>query len=348
MPIYSKPVLVWAMLGISLGGVAQSSNPTGPETATSLTLVAVSDKVTAGTPVLVDVSMTNTSQQDVSIPGAMPEDFYRFDVRGPDGNVPVVTKFGFYRSGQFFDVIGKFDTGDVQMRYLNSNESRFTLKAGQSFTNRVEPSRHYDMSEPGTYTIVLEHPDPVSWHEVKSNRVTVMVVPTPPSPSAEAVPAVASFSLTIDYAGQGSGSNDPVAVHLVTKNISDHRVLIRREEHADDVALLGPVFRVDVRDAKGAIPPQTELGRQSSNQTDIPPDPSFMAAARTVGDLVSIGPGQDWWDTITVSRLYELRHGGQYIVKVRRWDAESKTWVKSNIVPVTLDHRGTVKAPPAQ
>jgi hypothetical protein len=39
---------------------------------------------------------------------------------------------------------------------------------------------------------------------------------------------------------------------------------------------------------------------------------------------------------ISVSDLYDLSKPGQYTIQVRRWDDETKTWVKSNTLTVTV------------
>ena len=54
------------------------------------------------------------------------------------------------------------------------------------------------------------------------------------------------------------------------------------------------------------------------------------------GLLVSLKPGEDWRNTLRVSDLYDLSKPGQYTIQVRRWDYETRTWVKSNTVMVTV------------
>lgn len=268
--------------------------------------------------------------------GAMPEVFYRVEARDAQGSVPVLTKLGFYKAAIPAHIIDKFEPSDVQMRYLSSHGSTFTFGAGSSFTNRVDAGKLYDLTKAGTYTVVLSHPDPVTWKEVKSNPVTVTVLPAPPAetqPNTDA-PPTAPFSVTIDQVSNKPPL--PVGLHVITKNISIHRILIRREEHAEDTAMLGPVFRAEAHDARGIAPRETELARAAGNSGETTPDPSFMASARAAGDLVSIGPGEDWWDTIKVNDLYDLHKPGTYTLQVRRWDDETKTWVKSNTITLTV------------
>jgi len=321
--------------GLTAGAAAQCSQPHGGGTATSLALRLPMDRVAAGSPVLVDVTVSNTSDQDVSIWGEAPDSFYSVNVRDFEGRLPVETKSGFYRQPR---EVQELDTGDVQTTYLRSSGGAcFTLKKATSFTNRVDASKPYDLSEPGTYTIVLGHRDPVSGEEVKSNSVTVTVFPAPPvreaQPEASPAPA-ARFSVTIDRAFCQSHSS--AWVHVITKNTSNRRLIIRREEHEDDVSFLGQVFRLDTRDKAGGAPRETQLARTTANAADTAPDPSFMRSARAAGLLVSLGPGEDWWDTIKVNDLYDLHKPGTYTLQVRRWDDETKTWVKSNTITLTV------------
>jgi hypothetical protein len=39
---------------------------------------------------------------------------------------------------------------------------------------------------------------------------------------------------------------------------------------------------------------------------------------------------------IALNDFYDLSAPGQYTIQVRRWDDETKTWVKSNTLTVTV------------
>jgi hypothetical protein len=47
-------------------------------------------------------------------------------------------------------------------------------------------------------------------------------------------------------------------------------------------------------------------------------------------------PAEERTQIIVVNDLYDLRQPGQYTIQVRRWDDETKTWVKSNTITVTV------------
>jgi|ERR1035437_1914868 hypothetical protein len=193
----------------------------------------------------------------------------------------------------------------------------------------------YALDEPGTYTIDLIF----SGSGVISNPVSVTIVPVPPTPSSDATQQVSSsepLSLEIKATNDIIKSGGLVDVLVSTNNVSARRIVLRRQEQAQDTGMLGSVFRVDVLDSLSSPPPETEFGQSKSNRADTPPDPASMVAARAAGTLVSLKPGQDWRNTIRVSELYDLSKPGQYTIQVRRWDDETKTWVKSNPLTVTV------------
>jgi hypothetical protein len=260
-------------------------------------------------------------------------DPYRADVRDANGWSPPPTKWNFYHDPRF-DVGGVLGTsGDVDLRLLNGRGLYVTYKANESYESRAGISYLYNLDEPGTYIIVVSL---AAYPAVRSNPVTVTVVPAPAS-ATQKTPATPPFSLDIGHsytgkAGLGLGLDVPV----VTKNVSMHNIILRRQEHERDSGLFGSTLRVDVQDSQGNVPPDTQLGRSMNHLADARPDPAWRAAARAAGTLVSLKPGEEWRTTIWVSDLYDVSKPGEYSVQVRRWDEETKTWVKSNTITVTV------------
>jgi hypothetical protein len=126
-----------------------------------------------------------------------------------------------------------------------------------------------------------------------------------------------------------------VGLEVVTKNISNH---IIGERTARDKRDLTRFYRVDAHDTQGGVPPETELGRQSGNSGDTPPQwlgPNPVPGREDMR-VASNRPGQEHTQVIAVSDLYDLSQPGQYTIQVRRWDDETKTWVKSNTITVTV------------
>jgi hypothetical protein len=48
-----------------------------------------------------------------------------------------------------------------------------------------------------------------------------------------------------------------------------------------------------------------------------------------------------------LNTVYTLNKPGQDTIQARRWDDETKTWVESNTVTVTLDQYGRVQSVPS-
>lgn len=128
-------------------------------------VVAVEDStVVAGSEVTLDVSLTNTSNQDVS-EGVMFKDAtgldstLRFEVR--DGNGKLIPK----RTHPHPELA----TGSVKFR---------TISVGQTLTQRQTVSALYDLRKPGKYAVqafrrISDNPN----DDIKSNIVTITVTP---------------------------------------------------------------------------------------------------------------------------------------------------------------------------
>jgi len=338
-----RTTFLWLAATLPLGAtaLAQCPRPAPGPTATSLSIAAVKGTVQAGAPVLVKATLVNRSGQTVPLwsENTMDQAGWRYgvEVHDADGKLPIETKFGSYHGGHAF--VTMMDPLDIDSRYITASGGCVKFDTGASITDVVDVGKMYVLDEPGTYTIVLESRDPVSMAEVKSNPVTVTVLSAPASPSAQATekaPPSAPFSLDLSAYPTTIKQGLPVDVLVITKNVSNHRIVLRRQARSHDAGMLGSVFRVDVRDTQGNTPPDMELGRAANHLADTSPDPASMAAARAAGTVVSLKPGQDWRNGVSVSDLCDLSKPGQYTIQVRRWDDETKTWVKSNAITVTV------------
>jgi hypothetical protein len=54
------------------------------------------------------------------------------------------------------------------------------------------------------------------------------------------------------------------------------------------------------------------------------------------GGYLRLNPGKVLSQSINVSKLYEIRRAGTYLIQVQRLDPETKTFVKSNEIKVTI------------
>ena len=132
-----------------------------------IAITAESSTVVAGSDVWIDVSLTNTSKQDVH-EGVMYKDgidldtTFRFEVRDEHGKL--VPKRTYPHE--------ELRTGSVIFR---------TIRAGQTLTQEQRVSALYDMRKPGKYTIQVwkRNPD----YDIKSRIVTIMVTPDDKDPA---------------------------------------------------------------------------------------------------------------------------------------------------------------------
>ena len=168
-----------------------------------------------------------------------------------------------------------------------------------------------------------------------SNTITVKVVPGA-TPYVAPVPQP-SISATIRAVGGTTVSTgDKVTLEVVTKNISNHYSNQRTTRDTRDLARF---YRVDVQDSQGGVPPETELGQASGNRGDVPPPgrgPNLPPPGREDVLGKTYAPGEERTQIIVVNDLYDLSQPGHYTIQVRRWDDDTKTWVKSNTITVTV------------
>jgi hypothetical protein len=174
---------------------------------------------------------------------------------------------------------------------------------------------------------------------VTSNPITITVVPaaTPQTTaSSEQAPATQPpFSLTLwtspralTFTAQG------LAFDVITKNVSDHKVFLRTE--APEKRQAGSIYKVDVKDSNGVSPPQKELGGPLKIDDQSPVASAVTSTPRQAGESLCLHPAEDWRDTIQLKDFYDINRPGPYTIQVRRWDDETKTWVKSNTITVTV------------
>ncbi len=326
------------MLAVSGAAMAQNLQGSSKPLPLSLTISPEQQTVVAGSPVIVKTIVTNTSGQDFGMWIQLGDPF-RADVKDANGGSPPPTRWCFYNDPRFDvgRVLGA--SGDLDMRLLNGNGLYVTYKANGSYASSADIRYLYNVEEPGTYTIILRL---AAFPAVKSNPVAVTVVPAAPSTAAaQQIPTTPPFSLELRIPATTPSPypakvGAPMPLQVITKNVSTHSIVLRRQEHEHDRAMLGSVFRVDVQDTQGNPAAETPLGESKKLRDQSPPVPAAMASARAAGTLICLKPGEDWRNTIRVDDLYDLSKPGQYTIQVRRWDDETKTWVRSNTITVTV------------
>ena len=138
----------------------------------------------------------------------------------------------------------------------------------------------------------------------------------------------ASFSVTISPEELTVKAGSPVWVVATIENKSNHDVRVYRAI-SSDMDQGGWVYTVDVRDNKGVASPETRFYRIVQ---DRDPDVTMKKS----GGSTKLKPGETMTDRVNVSKLYDLNQPGKYTIQFQRLDPETKTFVKSNEITVTV------------
>ncbi len=146
-------------------------------------------------------------------------------------------------------------------------------------------------------------------------------------------PGLPVFSLTLSAAHDSIKAGIPVWVTVTVTNITDHRISVWKE-NADDQG--GFFYKVEVRNSHDASPADTKLGQRIRKNTEkianISPDDLMTRS----GGHLPIAAHEVREDSVNVSRLSDLTQPGRYSIQVRAFDDESKKFVKSNKVILTV------------
>ena len=171
------PLLI---VGLAAIGTAygQDANRTATESNASLSisLPKGSHSVKTGSPILISVSLTNTSYQKLAFTKEIHGQDLRVDVRDSKGKLAADTKRGYLWNGH----VAHIDPALVDPRDLTGNMVFVTLKTGDTTYWMVDATNLYDMSQPGKYTIQIKRLDPENPALalfIKSNTIVVTVTP---------------------------------------------------------------------------------------------------------------------------------------------------------------------------
>lgn len=169
--------LLISVLGFSVLANSQGreKSPSSVEYATSLTIQSVSRTVKTGSPVWVDLTEKNNSDQTLPFGRAKPStmdqggQIYQVDILDEQGVRPTETTF--YRRK-----LGHLTPEErAQLELPMGGGIIFFVKPGDSITDRIDVGRLYDLNNPGKYTILVKFPVRSNQLPVQSNTITITV-----------------------------------------------------------------------------------------------------------------------------------------------------------------------------
>ena len=160
------------LVGAASVAVGQQTSAPAKKTASkspAVSLVASlpQDSVKAGSPVVVQITITNRRKSEISLDRNW---MMAFDVRDNQGAQPltrrgeILIQHAPRKPGEVLDL----PTGGGPYLQLSSKE---TVNVSQAIPDL------FDLSQPGTYTIQVHVPDPAGDGVVRSNTVSVTIVP---------------------------------------------------------------------------------------------------------------------------------------------------------------------------
>ena len=160
-----------ATLGMFAAEVVAQSHTTSSAT---LTIKASQRSVKVGSPVFIEVTVTNKSGHDIVVPREVRGTDSQVEVRDLTGKLADDSKFGYVWNGH----VANPDPSQVSVKDLQGVIFTVTIKPGEKLTWHLDAAKFYSMNKPGKYAIVVQKADPeIPSVALKSNVITVTMVP---------------------------------------------------------------------------------------------------------------------------------------------------------------------------
>lgn len=134
----------------------------------------------------------------------------------------------------------------------------------------------------------------------------------------------AAYLLTVRVGQPEYKIGTSVWVELTVKNVSGRNIEAPPPAQADTRCI------IDVRDEKGNLAPETELGRARRAGETL----YVGSTSLGLGEHEYLRPEETRSDRILLNRYYDLNRPGRYTLRVQRRD--SAAGVKSNTLTITL------------
>jgi hypothetical protein len=145
----------------------------------SLTITADEPKVKAGAPLWVDVTMKNESDHTLSVYLANSSDMdqggwvYKVSAWDDTGAMAPKTEFG----KRVQDPETPEEKAESSNSVMVGSGGYIPLPSGKTMKHRINITEIRDLERPGKYTIQVEEFDDETKTSVKSNKITVTVIP---------------------------------------------------------------------------------------------------------------------------------------------------------------------------
>lgn len=153
----------------------------GESPVTRIELPAKQNSAKAGSSLWVEVTMTNQSDHAISFWKNTNTNAYPIEVTDEAGK-PLQDKRPGFRNGRLDPML--LDPKHVDPKLVDSKElinllsgslACVTLKPGESIVDRIDVTKFYDMSTPGSYTIAIAGAGPGKVRTAKSSSIKVLV-----------------------------------------------------------------------------------------------------------------------------------------------------------------------------
>ena len=141
------------------------------------------------------------------------------------------------------------------------------------------------------------------------------------------------FSLSIAAVNSEVPAGSPVMIDVTLENTSNHDISVYRDNSPDQGGL---VYKADVRDEDGKTAVETEFGRAVQGHDTLEQVSRKPYVIVGSGGDQNLAPGKEIKDRINVSKLYDLHQPGKYTIQLERFDLETKSFIKSNKITVTV------------
>jgi len=172
---HSKDWQLLVLFSLVVASVTAGQRPQ-PELASQsafpLTVTAVRGSVKVGSPIRMDVVMTNDSVHDIHLMKDASLGYYWIEAVDDKGHRAPLTTFG----TTFGALSGRIDRS-LAPKPSGGTMVFVTVKAGKTWIEQLDASRFYELSQPGKYVIHVEGTDPETFKIVRSNAITITVMP---------------------------------------------------------------------------------------------------------------------------------------------------------------------------